>query len=454
MTATADPQNESNRTGTNATDAEDPKNPDESSYTDEKAYGCPHCEAVYTDERLTRIHITLSDNKAHANRNGLMPEEEIEVLDADGNAIERRSRHPEEIDLSTINTDAFPDDLSQKRQQALVVASQNPKADSRRKLYRLVKERLADDEFNVEAPCERTVGRAIDEFYRTQASESTTEGEAESLSDLALKQQAIAITRLVKPDAGNSEIADTVGCATSYPGQVADDKCHVLSTLEARLADGETAASIIKEELCADALRNLLEEDLVTDLPLDLEAVAAEMEPADKSSTATSDQQLDHDEPETTGAESQWGSPTDQHNVMRAAPTSPFAGGPNDGPTDKTGTQRTLADADSADTTADQSDETHRDTAATDDTASAGESDEERVGDDDVNVGAPDAGPQLEGEISDIITELQLLRAKVAFSRRTVSSMSESYVPPAYVTSLAEQVEQHCEAILQAHNEA
>jgi hypothetical protein len=71
-----------------------------------------------------------------------------------------------------------------------------------------------------------------------------------------------------------------------------------------------------------------------------------------------------------------------------------------------------------------------------------------------VNVGAPDAGPQLEGEISDIITELQLLRAKVAFSRRTVSSMSESYVPPAYVTSLAEQVEQHCEAILQAHNEA
>jgi hypothetical protein len=453
MTATVNPPDESNSTDTNATDAENPKSPDEPSYTDEEGYGCPHCEATHSDERLTRIHITRAEDNAHQNRNGLMPEEEIEVLDADGNVIERRSRRPDEIDLSTINTDAFPDDLSKKRQHVLVVGTRHPKVDSRRELYRLVKERLADDDFDVESPCEQTVGRAIDEFYHPQASGNTTEGEAESLSDLALKQQAIAITRLVKPEAGNSEIADTVGCATSYPGQVADDKRHVLSTLDDRLADGETPASIIKEEISVDALKDLLEQNLVTDLQLDLEDVAAEMEPADESSTAMGDQQLDDDEPETTGAKSQWGSPTDQHNVMRAAPTSPFPGDPNDEPTDETGTQRTLADADSVGATTDQSGETHRDAAATDDTASAGESDKERVDNDDVNVGAPDAGPQLEGEVSDIITELQLLQAKVAFSRRTVGSMSESYVPPAYVTSLAEQVEQHCKAILQAHNE-
>jgi hypothetical protein len=179
------------------------------------------------------------------------------------------------------------------------------------------------------------------------------------------------------------------------------------------------------------------------------------MEPADESSTATDAQQPHDDEvSETTGTESQWGSPTDQHNVMRAAPTSPFTGGPDDGSTDETGTQRTLADADSAGATADQSDETHRSAAAIDSNGSGGHSDKERADDDDEDAGAPEAGSQFGGEVSDIITELQLLQAKVAFSRRTLSSMSETYIPPAYVVSLAEQVEQHCKAILQAHNEA
>ncbi len=453
MTATVSPSDESNSTDTNATDTEDPRSPGEPSYTDEEGYGCPHCKETYSDERLTRIHLTRAGDKAHENRNGLMPEEEIKVLDAEGNVIERRSRRPEEIDLSTIDTDAFPDELSEKRQHVLVVASQNPTVDSRRELYRVVKERLADDDFDVEAPCERTVGRAIDEFYHPQTSENTTEGEAESLSDLALKQQAIAITRLVKPEAGNSEIADTVGCATSYPGQVADDKRHVLSTLEDRLADGETPTSIIKKELSVDALRDLLEEDLVTDLPLDVEAVAAQMEPADESPTATGDQQL-NDEPKTTGAESQWGSPTDQHNVMRAAPTSPFPGGSDDGPTDETATQRTLADADSTDTTAGQSDETDRDAAVTDSNGSEGHSDKERADDDDGNVRLPGAGSQFGGEVSDIIAELQLFHAKVTFFRRTVSSMSNPHVQPAYTLSFAEQVEQHCKAILRAYEEA
>lgn len=177
------------------------------------------------------------------------------------------------------------------------------------------------------------------------------------------------------------------------------------------------------------------------------------MEPADESSTATDGQQLD-DAPKTTGAESQWGSPTDQHDVMRAAPTSPFAGDPNDGPTDETGTQRTLADADSAGTTADQSDETHRNAAAIDSNGSEGHSDKERVDDDDGNVRVPEAGLQFGDEVSDIITELQLFHAKVTFFRRTVGSMSNPHVPPAYMLSFAEQVEQHCKAILQAHNEA
>jgi hypothetical protein len=139
---------------------------------------------------------------------------------------------------------------------------------------------------------------------------------------------------------------------------------------------------------------------------------------------------------------------------MRAAPTSPFPGGVDDEPANENGTQRTLADADSTDTTADQSDETHPDAVATNSNGSAGESNKQRADNDDENVGASEAGPRLGGEVSDIITELQLLQAKATFSRRTVSSMSVSYVPPAYVVSLAEQIEQHCKAILQAHNEA
>jgi hypothetical protein len=179
------------------------------------------------------------------------------------------------------------------------------------------------------------------------------------------------------------------------------------------------------------------------------------MEPADGSSTATGDQQhRDDEDPETTATESQWGSPTDQYNVMRAAPTSPFPGGLNDEPADEAGTQRTLADADSIDTTADQSDETHGNVAATDSNGSGGQSDKEHVDNDDGEVRVPEAGPQFGSETSDVIAEIQLFRAKVTFFRRTVSSMQNPHVSPAYMLSFAEQVEQHCKAILQAHNEA
>ena len=58
-------------------------------------YRCEHCGTVYDHELLTRVHITRSDDEAHRNHSGLMPECEIEVVDASGTLRERRSRRPE-----------------------------------------------------------------------------------------------------------------------------------------------------------------------------------------------------------------------------------------------------------------------------------------------------------------------------------------------------------------------
>jgi hypothetical protein len=74
------------------------------STADVYTYGCPYCETAYSDERLTRVHITRATDAAHQNRYGLMPEEEIEKRDAEGTVVKTISRRPEELEFGSVLT--------------------------------------------------------------------------------------------------------------------------------------------------------------------------------------------------------------------------------------------------------------------------------------------------------------------------------------------------------------
>ena len=141
--------------------------------TDEYTYRCPHCDASYADERLARVHITRADDPTHHHRNGLMPEEEIEVVDDNGQIVATRSKRPEDVDLSEVSMRDFPTDLTTKRKHALVVATRHPEIDNRRELTTMVHERLADNSWETSPPSHQTVRRALDEFYHPHEDETT-----------------------------------------------------------------------------------------------------------------------------------------------------------------------------------------------------------------------------------------------------------------------------------------
>lgn len=444
----------------NTTDPEESiETPSDTSDSDEYTYSCPHCEETYSDEDLTRVHITRADDKAHENRSGLMPEAQIEVLNADGTIVETRSRHPKEIDLSTIDLDTFPEELSAERRHVLVVASQNPEITNCRELHRMVTERLSGGESDVE-PSYWTVRHAINDFYHPSETEDTTTRESKTLSDLPLKKRAIVTAQIVSPDASNSELSDIADCAPSYPGTVLEEESHVLDRLNARLEDGETPTAIIKDELSVDALEEMLAECRMAELPLELTTLAAEMAPDDASSTETDDKEPATQDAEVAETDRQWGTPTGEHGVMGAAPPDPFGGVSDDDHAGENATQRTLADTDTAVASDEQPDATHDAPTATGSSGSAEQSAEELDSGSEASETDTDGldesskvSPQLGAYDSDVITEVQLLYMKVRFLRRTVSQTAHPGGLPACLLSSIEQIERDCKAILQAYNQ-
>lgn len=442
-----------------------------------RRFVCPHCAASYSDERLTRVHITRADDSAHENRHGLMPEEAIEVHDADGTVLETISRHPSDIELEGVTVETFPADISEKRRHALVVATQNPEVGSRRELTRLTRERLAGEATTVEPPCERTVGRALDAFY--QPAEPDPTEQKPTPADLTPTQQAIWIARAVFPDESNAGLADIVGCAHSYPGQLIRGEPHLFTDLEERLEAGVSPETIVTEELDSGALETLQETELLSDVPVDLEALITKLEDAessksDEESGAAADNATDETAETTPQTDSQWGQPTATHNVMRAAPSDPITPKAMDQAT-AGGTQRTLSADDSqtetkteasdpATTAATTADETSVDPANPERTATEETQRKDDGGEDAVRHDEQSAS--LENETADSTavgtssagidreTELEALQAKVAFFRQTISPVTEPDGPTALLESFAEQVEQHCEAIRRTENQS
>ena len=434
-------------------------------------YRCPHCGTVYDNELITRVHVTRADDDQHANRNGLMPECEIEVVDDDGTVIDHRTRQPDAIDLSTLTRDDFPDDMTSKRRDAVLVAAHHPDVTTRTELTELIEEELADTDR--EPPADWTVRRALDAFYHPHESSMPTD---ESFSEIPTLQQAVILANLTLPEASIAEVADRVGCAASYPPQVMERRQYLADAFTDRQAEGETLAAIVRDELSATQVAELVDSGYLDDIPIDVGS--------SEETHATPDRE---DEPSTTSErlDSDWGAPTDDHGVMTASPplsstsdehdeseqTSRDAGQATTQPAgDEPSTEKT-ADTDGqtiegVEAVTETTTETHT-AAETLDATSDGGSASTAVGAETVEPGPSGAElPQSAGE-RDVVAgdaasghphltllhEVRQLKSNLRFFRQSLSPVDETPHEKSLVISLTERTEAQCDRIIQRTEE-
>ena len=132
----------------------------------EYRYRCPICEEIYENEITARVHITRSDDEAHKNTNGLMPEAEVEVLSQDDELLDTVSRQPDEIDVECLTVEQLPDNYPDHHQHIIRIATHNPY-----KSYSELEE-LVSSEFSVldlDVPSYSTIHRVVRDYYHPQA---------------------------------------------------------------------------------------------------------------------------------------------------------------------------------------------------------------------------------------------------------------------------------------------
>lgn len=397
-------------------------------------YRCPHCSTVYNHELHTRVHITRADDDTHATHHGFMPESDVAVVDESGAVVERRSHHSKDRNLDSLTRDDFPDDITTKRKHALLVAAKNPDIDNRRELTARTTTTLADTEYD--APAERTVGRAIDEFYLPHQDHGP---ETKAFSELKCLQQAIIIARLRLPDASAAAIANRTRCSESYPPQVIQRREYIVDAFETRVAAGETLDEIVTDELSAHQYSELLESGHVTDLPGDFPR------PADATPTET-DSTLPRDTESETDADN-WGSPTSDHSVMTATPPTPAteteADGENVSGLDDEQPKMDAVNGAKTDTSQAQRDsEPHSEPIE----STASTATQASHSGDEASKSTSQSGDQ---EYQDSVArELQKLQEGVAFFKDSVSPVEEPTTETAMIVNFARTVETKCEQII------
>lgn len=294
-----DTHDETTATGSRSASIE-PTLPQAQSENDEYKYRCPYCDISYQNELLSRVHITRSDDPNHLNRNGFMPESEIQVVNPEGEVVDTVSRRPQEIDASSLSIDAFPDDLSDQHKHILVVAATNAEENTYTSLAEKVDQRLEDHD--IRSPSYSTIRRVIRRFYRSQTEGGTIEREDETnskkLTELTSKQQAIIIARLCSPEASPTTIAEQISCAKSYPPQVYELATSIINGLETKVEEGEHLREVLTDELTGDDIRELVNRGLLDDVPINLATVITDAE--DKKGG--------------------WGPPQHHHGGMTAGP--------------------------------------------------------------------------------------------------------------------------------------
>jgi hypothetical protein len=241
----------------------------------DRHFECPHCDVSYSNETLTRVHVTRNDDDDHVNHDGLMPETEITVRDADtDDYIETVTRRPKNINVQSITRDDLPDDLTDRHAEIVLVATWNPYETDYSNLEEQALERF--EQYNLDPLSYSTVRRVTRRFYGdgntgNRTRNMTSNKQPETLSDGTTKQQAVIIARLAHPEDSDARIAERIGTAQSYPSQIYDRFDDVIARLDTKIKNGSDLKTTVVNDLNRDDLGAINEQNLLSDTGVNID---------------------------------------------------------------------------------------------------------------------------------------------------------------------------------------
>ncbi|MCU4744246.1 hypothetical protein [Natronoglomus mannanivorans] len=274
----------------NNTNADDRKNVASHENTDSDfQYHCPHCDKHYANEILIRVHITRSDDAAHANRDGFMPEAEICVTDTTGTELRSVTKRPRDINAQSVTLNDFPDDLTDRHKLILLAATHNPHETEYTELKNIADELF--EQYGDEPLSYATVRRVTRRFYRpdtsdrvntadtTQLAGTNDDSDAPNtrtervnqngtLADLTPKQQAIVIATVTHPDDSNVQIAGRINTAQSYPSQVTEKFNRIVNRIDDRIDSGDAIETVLADEIEHGDITTLTAKNLLDDVAI------------------------------------------------------------------------------------------------------------------------------------------------------------------------------------------
>lgn len=180
-------------------------------------YKCPLCDQEYDDERLVRAHISLSTDKAHSNRNGVM--EDVQAVGDDGEDTLTGYGTIADANMDEdVPADAFPPSITDEKLAILRTAVRNANVDSISEINR-----RAEEMYDIDLSYQ-TVRRTIKDFFVVEDEND----EESTYEDLTATQQAIVDYMAVNPDENYSTVANTVGTSDAYPSRVEQENEQII----------------------------------------------------------------------------------------------------------------------------------------------------------------------------------------------------------------------------------
>lgn len=392
-------------------------------------YQCPYCDATYGHEYFARAHVTICDDDAHLNRNGLMPEVEIDVVSTDGDHVETVAREVRTTDLKTLTRADVPDSYTTKQATAILGAAQSPHYESRRALAEQLATEYDDSDF---VPGEWTVGRAIDNFYVDSMDKSdTTSDDAtdKQLADLTPLQQVAVLLQVSSPELTDVETAKRIDCSDTHVWNVRQQYADLIERLSAEYEDGSDLETIITEALPEASIAEL-SRAYGDALPVD---IAGEQAPETESEPDTGED----------AAAVERGVPS-EGDVMSASPASPLPS--SDEETDAASSQRRLTNT------------SPESTAASSEATASSDDDDGAVGTETTADAPPAESSATEHHTAATPTEKSIeeslaeLRYGAAVGRGMLSAATPEADVQSQATAFAEQVEAKCVELQELHN--
>jgi len=293
-------------------------------------YQCPFCDATYTHEYFARVHVTLGDDDAHRNRNGLMPEVEIAVVTPDGDHVETVASEVRTADLASLTRADVPDEYTAKQTTAILGAAKSPHFDSQRKLTTQLEATYDDPDL---IPSRATTNTAINEFYIDPMTEADAPG-TNQLAELTPLQQVIVLMQVHAPELTDIETSDRLGCSDTHVWNVRNSHSALIERLKDAYDAGKSLEAIVTEALSPAEIGALTQAGYGDALPIELSTLDTATAESDTPATATTTDSGGGTEDETENNRSPRGRgmPSDGC-VMSASPDQLFTSSDTDAAT-------------------------------------------------------------------------------------------------------------------------